>query len=178
MKKEELQAIIFKLQELRNNFETDEDNIDNLMRLALYMGDLRKYPKYFERAEGILDMIEEYQLYSKDDFIYVIESTIKNLTTDVENMVEVTIFGTIKRGYKDVKGIVSELIPENVKNKYAEAINTANTIGVGIVYTIKQEAPQYNEKIKQFKGTTKKIEKRVKSKLRNWLLSEDREEDN
>ena len=136
MKKEELQRIITDLQEIKNAFETGEDKFKNLIRLASCMGDLRKYPKYFERAEGILNMIDEYILY------------------------------------KDVKNIISEAIPEEAKNKCGEAINTASIIGA----TVKQEMPKCIEKVEQIKGTPKKFERKVKSALRNWLMSEDSEE--
>lgn len=172
MKKEELQRIITDLQEIKNAFETGEFNIQNLMRLASCMGDLRKYPKYFERTEGILNMIKEYMVYAEDDFVYAIEKTIENLTAYVESIEEGTIFGTIKRGYKDVKNIISEAIPEEAKNKCGEAINTASIIGA----TVKQEMPKCIEKVEQIKGTPKKFERKVKSALRNWLMSEDSEE--
>ena len=169
MKKEELQRIITDLQEIKNAFETGEDKFKNLIRLVSCMGDLRKYPKYFERAGGILNMIEEDMIYTEDDFVYVIEKTIEDISEDVENIEEGTIFGSIKRGYKDAKNIVSEAIPE-------EAINTASIIGAGIADTVKQEMPKCIEKVEQIKGTPKKVERKVKSALRNWLMSEDSEE--
>ncbi len=176
MKKEELQRIITDLQEIKNAFETGEDKFKNLIRLVSCMGDLRKYPKYFERAEGILNMIEEDMIYTEDDFVYVIEKTIEDISEDVENIEEGTIFGSIKRGYKDAKNIVSEAIPEEAKNKCGEAINTASIIGAGIADTVKQEMPKCIEKVEQIKGTPKKVERKVKSALRNWLMSEDSEE--
>lgn len=165
MKKEELQRIITELQKIKEEFENEGIKMDTLIRLVSCMGNLRKYHKYFERSEGILEMIKEYQLYSKDDFIYVIEKTVDMLNEDLETGENLTVFESIKKGYEDVKDIVSAVISEEFKTKCGETINTANIIGAGITNKIKKEVPLCVEK----------VEKRVKSKFRNWLLSEEDE---
>ena len=178
MKREELQRIVTELQEIKIDFETGGFNVKNLMRLESCMGDLRKYPKYFERAEGILNMIEDFQYYSLNEFVYVIKRTVDILNEDIETGENTTVFEIIKKGCKDAKDIVFGAIPEEVKSKCGEAINTASIIGAGIADTVKQEIPKYAEKVEQLKGAPKKIERKVKSKLRDWLLSEDSEEEN
>lgn len=176
MKKEELQKIIAELQEIQNDFETGGVNAENLIRLALCMGDLRKYPKHFEITERILSIIKDFQFYSEEDFVYVIKRTVDILKKDIETGEKITVQEAIKKGCKDAKDIVSGSIPEEVKNKCGEAINTASIIGAGIADTVKQEMPKYAEKVGQLKEVPKKIERKMKTSLRNWILSEDEEE--
>lgn len=156
----------------------EEYRTKTLMRLESCMEDLKKYDKYLERAEGTLEMIKDYEWYVKEDFICVVERTIEMIKEDLENGEEATVIEAIKKGYKDAKDIVSEAIPEEVKNKCGEAINTASVIGEGIANTVKQEIPQYVEKVEQLKEIPKNIGQKVKSKFRNWILSEDSEEEN
>ena len=176
MKREELQRIMNKLQEIKAELEYERNRtkalrkleIDisgdykylrrtenvirmieekyktqTLMQLQSCMENLENYGKYIERAERTLEMIEEYELYSKKDFIYV-ERTIEMIKEDLESSEEVTVMEAIKNGCKEAKDMASEVIPE---------------------------------KVEQLKGVGEQIKEKVKSTLRNWLLSEDGEED-
>lgn len=161
MRKEELQELINELQDTCDSLSSRENNINNLIRLTSCMGKMKSYPQYSTVADEMLDLIGDYD----EDDPYSLELIIANTELLISVLSEVleedSILDLLKMGYKGVKDTIYANISDEVKDAYKE--------------TATQFKDACKVKVDQAKDVRRNAEKIIKSKLRNWLLSDDDE---
>ncbi len=157
MMKQELQELVTELQDVCDSLSEQHNpnnDLNNLIRLTVCMGNLKKYTLYTQMVDEILNLIQLYEntyRYSYKE-CYSIKVGIvlktKELISKINQLLEVDLFASLKRGYSEAKDTVTDAIPDEVKATYRSAVSTLHDVG-------------------------RKTEKRLKSKIKNWLLSDD-----
>lgn len=150
MKKEELHELVTELQNICDSLSSNENQIKKLVRLVNCIKRLECYPRYNSRVNEILDAIQTYtwtSMKSIDPIIFETECLISEINESLERE---PLFTTVKKGFEEVKSTIDESIPEEMKDACKETIGQVKAIG-------------------------QKTQKTVKSKIRNWLLSDDDE---
>lgn len=152
MNRNELKVFVSELVTVRDfllSASSQSETFDALNRLISYMAYLKnqKHPIFSTRADDILDFIQPYK-HNDAEYIQDLVSEIDSLISDINAFLDKDVFSLLKKGYAEAKDMISDAIPEDVKE------------------TCKEAASQVNE---AYKNT----ERTVKSKIRNWLLSDD-----
>lgn len=174
MMKQELQELVTELQDICNSLlamesqsvldpvSAQNNEIDALIRLTICIHRLKRYPLYIKKADEILDAVELYQQtysYTHQDAskkCYIVHMDIvsktEELISELNQLLEIDLLASLKKGYAEAKDTVADAIPDEVKDTYKVAVTTLHDVG-------------------------RKAEKRLKSKLKNWLLSDDNGEE-
>lgn len=156
MKRKELQELVTELQGISDALYSPVEGYDtqtnDLMRLCTLMARLKNYPQYSEMADDVLDAIELYATNPDHDALMTVVAETESLTEFFKEKLENSLVNTLKKGYEEAKDRIDEVIPEEVKDVCKETAQ-------------------------QVKDAGRKVEKTAKSRLRNWLLSDDDEEE-
>jgi len=103
------------------------------------------------------------------------ECAIKDLIEELkEEVAKGETLERLKDKYDEAKDRAVQAIPE-VKKTCSKAITTAGNIGKGFADTINKEIPQISEGIGRVKAAAKNTKKGIKSKIKEWALSDDKE---
>lgn len=177
MKREELQRIMNKLQEVKAELEYERNRTKALRKLETGIsGDY----KYLRRTENVIRMIEEKY---KTQTLMQLQSCMENLENygkyieraerTLEMIEEYELYS--KKDFIYVVERTIEMIKEDLES--SEEATVIEAIKKGYKDAKDMASEVITEKVEQLKGVGKQIERKVKSTLRNWLLSEDGEED-
>lgn len=151
MTKQELQELVTELKEICTALSSVEDEdletFDILRRLNACMDNLKKDPLFADRADEI---IYEVVRHMRDDTdLDCVVSETEKLISEIEIH---CLLSSLKKGYDKAKDTVADAIPNEVKDTYKSTANTLHNV-------------------------VHKTEKRLKSKIKNWLLSDDDDEE-
>lgn len=169
MKNEKLREIIENLEEIKNVKEQKE-----VMRIINCMAELKEtFPKYVEKADKILDILS--MQINGIASCYETECAIKVLIKELKEEEErEEVLEMLKDKCAEAKDKAAQAIPE-VKKTFTKAITTAGNIAKGFADTINKEIPQISEGIGKVKEASRKTKKGIKSKIKEWALSDDEE---
>lgn len=161
MKREELQELVTELEDICNSLSSNENTIGNLIRLTRCMGKMNSYPPYSIVANEMLDLIDSYDANDPYSLELIIANTEFLISVLNEVLEKGSILDSLKTGYEEAKNMIDAAISDEVKDACKEkAIQVKDVC---------------KETAEQAKDVCRKAEKMFKSKLRNWLLSDDDE---
>lgn len=155
MKRKELQELVTELQDISDALYSAEDDVNpiaNLMRLCTLMARLKSYPQYSAMVDNVLNAVETYTQDKNRAALVAVVAETEELIDFFNEKLENSLVNTLKKGYEEAKDRIDEVIPEEVKDVCKETAQ-------------------------QVKDAGRKVEKTAKSRLRNWLLSDDDEEE-
>lgn len=155
MKRKELQELVTELQDISDALYSAEDDVNpiaNLMRLCTLMARLKSYPQYSAMVDNVLNAVETYTQDKNRAALVAVVAETEELIDFFNEKLENSLVNTLKKGYEEAKDRIDEVIPEEVKDVCKETAQ-------------------------QVKDASRKVEKTAKSRLRNWLLSDDDEEE-
>lgn len=169
MKNEKLMEIVEKLEEIKNVKEQKE-----IMRIINCMAELKEtFPKYAMKADEMLNIL--HMQINGMGSCWETECAIKDLIEELkEEVAKGETLERLKDKYDEAKDRAVQAIPE-VKKTCSKAITTAGNIGKGFADTINKEIPQISEGIGRVKAAAKNTKKGIKSKIKEWALSDDEE---
>ncbi|MCI8344605.1 MAG: hypothetical protein HFJ42_01265 [Clostridia bacterium] len=147
MKKEELNELLAELKDICRELSDDGDLFENLMRLTVSISKLKDHPIYSKVADKILSQIQAcaFGLVPVSYVICDVELLIVNIDKDLKKDSITTV---LKNGCQEAKAKIDSVIPEEVKGACKATVC-------------------------QLQSASHNVEKKLKSKIKNWLLSDD-----
>jgi len=163
MRKKELQELVTELQNIYDELLVAPSDVYRqtslLIRLSTCMKELKTYPLYSPLADNILNAIQDYA--NDPGFLEtVIPETMCLISILTEELERDSVMDTLKR-YEEAKTKITKAIPEEVKDTCTVAVEQVKNV--------------YKDVAEQASEVRKNVEKKAKSKLRSWLLSNDEE---
>lgn len=151
MKRKELQELVTELQAISNALYSTTDSrvpLADLMRLCTLMARLKSYPQYSEMVDNILNAIEAYSQVNTREYLVAVVAGVEELINVLKEKLDNSLANILKKGYEEAKDRLDEVVPEEVQDACRETAS-------------------------QVKGVARKAERTAKTRLRNWLLSDD-----
>lgn len=147
MKKEELNELVSDLKDICRELSADGDLFDNLMRLTVSISKLKSHPIYSKVADKILNQIQAcaFGLVPVSYVICYVELLIVNIDKELKKDSITTV---LKSGCQEANDKIDSVIPEEVKGACKATVC-------------------------QLQSASHNVEKKLKSKIKNWLLSDD-----
>ena len=153
MRRKELQELVNELQSISDALYSatgDEDSTTDLMRLCTLMARLKSYPPYSAMADNVLNAIDTYTKKKDRPALVAVVAETEDVISFFNEKLENSVTNMLKKGYEEAKDRIDAVIPEEVKDACEETVAQVPTAG-------------------------RKMEKTAKSRIRNWLLSDDDE---
>lgn len=151
MKKEELQEWLDELQEATGDAcyaEKRKNEIEALTQISVVIGKIRKYPRYNEETDRILDLLARPKKRFNDELADAIDELIVEMNEDIEKLEEIEeVAAAFKESYEEIKNATKSAIDEAA-----------------------EKAKDVAEKAK---NGAKGLEKKARTALRNWIMKED-----
>ncbi len=164
MKKEDIQYEVTELARISNylRFVKQEEAVKARM-LQLYsdMCDLMAESDYSDAAESIIQGIEMYNKHkmSKEEVIGKVEALIEKMQEDLSKPEETSKIGTACKEIRTVLGNVAGIISREAKKAWKDSEESLKA----------KEMPECAEAIARVKKIPKRLEKNLKTGIKNWL---------
>lgn len=155
MTKNELQELINELTTACDNAlwaEKNKDRIKALTQISVAIGKIRKYPKYNEDTERVLDLLARPKLKYDAPLMDAIDDLLDNMEEDIKKLEEMEeVVEALKESYTEIKDTVKDTVS----------------------YAVDETSKKAKEVAEKAKDGAKGIERKARTALRNWIMKED-----
>lgn len=151
MRRDELQEWLNELQEAADDAvfaEKTKSRIKALTQISVVIGKIRKYAKYNEKTDRILNLLARPKMLVDHELADAIDELVDEMKEDIKKLEELEdVVETLKEGYEEIKDTVADAVDETAEKAKAVAGKA--------------------------KDGAKYIERKARTALRNWIMKED-----
>lgn len=157
------------LKEIRNNLlyadskKKVKECVKQLSECIQHMAEDETYISYYDDLEDIAYIIKEFNMHDalREDVVDAVDEFIETVEDDQ----------TVK--FADIHETDIYKMGREVKDVAVDIFGVLVTAGKNVAGVVKEDMPTFGEKLGTVKGYAKKVERGFRTKLRDYLLKED-----